>query len=196
MELSLLTYVDGSRLRNRGQVNVADIPFSAQHARKTVPMRDLLGRATGPAPATWNHLIDAAGVYVVVRTTSGEVEFNCVAGNAIHATPTDPATLLRRWTRICRSKTSDIVYIGKADNLRNRVRQLARFGVGRARNHGGGEWMWQLTGIESTALFMQSCPDGKQVAFENWLLETFWNAHGDYPLANRDGPEGSKRWHP
>ena len=177
-------------------MNVADIPESSAFARKIVTMDDLLVRASGSKRATWTDLLKGPGIYVVVWASNNPIDFAANSGRAKHATSIDPAHLREKWEEICRCKSTDIIYIGKGVNIKPRIRQLARFGVGRARNHRGGEWMWQVSGIASTSVFMYSCPIGKEIAFENWLLETFWDAHRSYPLANRNGPEGSERWHP
>lgn len=56
--------------------------------------------------------------------------------------------------------------------------------------------MWQVTKIANSQLMMQTCPPGKQIAFENTLLERFYWEHKELPLANRKGPEGIDRWSP
>ena len=76
------------------------------------------------------------------------------------------------------------------------MRLLALFGVGRRDNHHGGEWMWQILGIETAEISLATCPFGRQVGFENAFLERFEKAHGNFPLANRAGPKGHDRWWP
>ncbi len=173
-----------------------DIPWTAQYARKTVGMGDLLERAAGPARANWTDLLDVSGIYVVTWTAGAPVQFTAGSDRARSAVPLGLATLKAKWDRIIGEAPTDILYIGKGDNVKRRVRQLARFGVGRANNHKGGEWLWQVREIDRASVLMQSCPDGCQIGFENWLLEAFREVHGEYPLANRDGPEGSARWCP
>lgn len=50
-------------------------------------------------------------------------------------------------------------------------------------------------GVQKT-LLIQASPAGRQLGFENWLLEAFFGEHGDYPFANRKGPLGADRWAP
>ena len=159
-------------------------------------MSDLLRRADGLGRARWTDLPDVPGIYVVYWTTDTSPEFMDDAGKAMFATPTNSPHLRMKWDKIQSAIPTDIIYFGKADNIRRRVRLLIRFGVGKANNHQGGEWIWQIREIASAEVLVQSCPSGKQLAFENWLLYTFYADHNDYPLANRKGPEGSARWRP
>jgi hypothetical protein len=122
--------------------------------------------------------------------------FQAKPGAAKYVTPEDPKRLQESWNCITQKLLTDIIYVGKADKIRNRVRKLVKFGAGKARNHKGGEWLWQISKIETANLLVQSCPPGKQIAFENWLLEQFCKEHGRLPIANRDGPEGADRWRP
>ena len=174
----------------------SDIPWTSQYLRKTVSMGELLERAAGRARASWTDLLDVSGIYVVTWTTGAPLQFATSSDRARFAVPLERAILKARWDRIIGEAPTDILYIGKGDNVKGRVRQLARFGVGRAENHKGGEWLWQVRGIDRACVLMQSCPDGCQIGFENWLLEAFREVHGGYPLANRYGSEGSARWCP
>jgi hypothetical protein len=128
--------------------------------------------------------------------TLEKLAFQNHAGQAQHAATVDPKILQSKWNRICQQMSTDINYIGRGDNLKKRIRYLIRFGIGVARNHHGGEWMWQISNIAASKLMIQTCPPGKQIAFENALLEKFYNVHGDFPLANRKGVEGVARWMP
>lgn len=176
---------------------LTDIPCcSHEYVRKTFAMHDLLTRAKGPDRASWADLPNDPGIYVVSWPIGEAVEFLETPGGATFATRADPAHLRRKWEDIQKVKPTDLIYFGKADKIRQRIRQLARFGVGRARNHVGGEWLWQIAGIENTSLLIQVCPMGRQLGFENWLLEAFFGEHGNYPFANREGPQGADRWRP
>lgn len=173
-----------------------DIPTSADSHKTMIMMRELLRRGAGSGRFTWLDLPSKPGVYIVAWAGREPLKFGSGTGAAAAADAADPRWLGSKWSQIQQDAASDIIYIGKGDSLRKRVRDLARFGAGRARNHKGGEWMWQVQGVESAVLFMHTCPDGMQVAFENWLLVSFFDAHGAYPLANRKGPDGQSRWHP
>jgi hypothetical protein len=85
---------------------------------------------------------------MVSRPVASAPTFAEHSGEAAFATPVDPTRLVDKWTRANRLSETDVIYIGKGDNLRERVKLLARFGVGRTAYHAGGEWMWQfLTSI-------------------------------------------------
>lgn len=172
------------------------IPNSPDFVRKTFILSDLLERASAAKRSHWTDIPKCQGVYVVYWTLTKPPTFKGTMGVATYATPTLPGVLRARCERICKKSPTDIIYIGKANSIRTRVRTLAGFGVGKSDKHKGGEWMWQISHIETAGVLVQTCPSGRQVGFENWLLEEFRRQHGDWPLANREGPEGSDRWWP
>jgi hypothetical protein len=133
---------------------------------------------------------------VVCWSMSEPLLFLPHAGHARYAAIVPPQGLQAKWNRLCQRASTDIVYIGSGNNLRARIRSLVRFGVGATANHQGGEWMWQMSNVAASELVIQSCPHGKQVAFENALLDRFVDAHGDLPLANWKRAQGAERWMP
>lgn len=141
------------------------------------------------ARAGWIDLPAHPGLYLVLWPMGTPLEIRDEAGEVADA-------LRHRWAEITRQAATDILYIGKANSLRSRIRQLARFGRGRAVNHQGGRDLWWIEGIESAQLWNQPCPGGCQTGFENAALERFFADHGQYPLANRRGPVGNARWWP
>ncbi len=177
-------------------MKVKDIPIKSKYVRKIFGMSDLLRRAKNVERASWIDLPKGPGIYVVYWDLDKPPTFVASTGYAVCAVATNPEVLRHKWDRIQAYRATDIVYFGKGDDLKERVKLLVRFGVGKANNHHGGEWMWQVQEIDSAKLLVQSCPLGKQIAFENWLLEQFRNIHGDWPLANRNGPKGEMRWKP
>ncbi len=177
-------------------MKASTIPYSQEYVRKIYLLNDLLLRASSYDRATWTDLPFNSGVYAVFWTLREQPSFGLTAGLAKFANITDPYRLQRKWSQISTYALTDIIYLGKAVNLKERVRSLVRFGVGKARNHSGGEWMWQINQISTANILLQTCPSGKEIGFENWLLEQFYNDHKDYPLANREGPEGFERWCP
>lgn len=77
---------------------------------------------------------------------------------------------------------NNVVYIGKADDLRKRTRQFIRFGMGLGSNHAGGRALWQIENNKKLLFEYTICP-GSRVR-ENEMLLDFKSRHGDYPLAN------------
>ena len=116
-----------------------------------VSLGNLLDRMESPGRAFWSDILNSPGIYVVCLSEWGTLSFTADTGRARCAIPTDVDTLNQKRECILTAESTDILYIGKAgaekSTLRGRVRALVRFGVGRARNHGGGEWLWQLEGV-------------------------------------------------
>lgn len=82
------------------------------------------------------------GVYAVLRETSGAPRFLSTnpGGRFKGRDPTVPiATLQARW-----HDGTPILYFGKADSLRTRIRALIRFAAGDPVGHWGGRYLWQI----------------------------------------------------
>lgn len=150
---------------------------------------DLMDRAANQKRASWVDIPARPGVYVVCLPNGMIPSFTAHAGLAIHAIPEDPRVLQGRRDSILQHGPTGILYIGKGSGrkgLRQRVRQLVRFGVGRATNHGGGEWLWQVEQIRCAQLLMRCCSVGWAEGLESELLARFKKDHGSWPLANRN----------
>ncbi len=170
-------------------MKASDIDDILSMDARSVSLGDLLARANSPGRASWQDLPQFPGIYAVCLRGWNTISFASDAGHARYAEPADPNLLCERRRRILAAGPTDILYIGKAGSrtstLRKRVRQLARFGVGRAKNHAGGEWLWQVQGISDADLRMWCCPRSRSEPLKRDLLERFRNDHGDLPLANR-----------
>lgn len=179
-------------------MRTSDIPEPCGFDRRAFTLRDLLGRASSTERSSWTDLPQCPGIYVVHWTLGEPPTFKANAGRAILAEVQPPRLLRTRWTDITEKAETDVIYIGSATSLKKRVRELVRFGVGRdrRRRHAGGEWMWQISKIAYAKILIQTCPRGRQVGFENSLLEQFHAEHADWPLSNRDGPKRPDRWWP
>ncbi|WP_057884215.1 GIY-YIG nuclease family protein [Tsuneonella troitsensis] len=79
---------------------------------------------------------------------------------------------------------TDIVYIGKANNLRRRIRELARFGQGHAIGHWGGRLMWQLEAPEELEVSWLETTGRDPYAAETEMITAFRSAFGKPPFAN------------
>lgn len=169
-------------------MNAQEIPTAPPYQRHYFNMADLLDRVSSPR-ARWVDLPKEAGVYVVYTPTPPIFQ----AQTALQARSLAEVTFLQnKWQA---TQPTDILYIGKASNIRQRVRALVRFGVGKAKNHRGGEWLWQVANIRQAKLLTQTCPTGQDEPFESYLLAQFKEAHGQLPLANRKEPR-AERWCP
>jgi excinuclease UvrABC nuclease subunit len=75
-----------------------------------------------------------------------------------------------------------VLYIGKADALRRRVRQYMAFGAGRPVGHWGGRLIWQLA--DSDALLVAWRETAEPLRVEAELLNAFADVFGSLPFAN------------
>ena len=174
-------------------MNASDIDRVVGLKGQVVSLGNLLTRPDGPGRAKWRDLPTSPGVYTVCLPGWEAGSFTDRAGRAQRAKPADVSQLSHKRERILTAGPTDILYIGKASDTRKRVRQLARFGVGRAYNHKGGEWLWQLDGIDEAQVHMWFCLRGRLESLECDLLDCFQAEHGDLPLANRIGGSSDRR---
>lgn len=135
------------------------------------------------ARQTWRDLPGEPGVYAVIWPVEQQPLF--LDENMGHPATTAKCEILERaWV-----PDSDILYIGSTIRpLRRRIRELIRHGLGKMDNHSGGEWMWQVEGIEAASLV--ACGSDEPVKLEGELLDGFRREHGGrLPFANRqDAP--------
>lgn len=173
-----------------------DLSEAKGFGRQKCPLGDLMRCVLLSPRSDWTDLTQSSGIYAVVWPNGVPIQFRATPGQARFARATTPGILAAKWQSINNRTQTDMGSLGKADSLRARVRLSARFGVGRTRYHGGGEWLWQLIGIDQVVILAQPCPLGKQIGFENAFLERFSEEHDELPLANRAGPRGVDRWWP
>src|SRR2546427_3935686 len=85
------------------------------------------------------------GVYVVVCSEAEQPSFlaSSIGGHFKGKDPTVPVSALEsRWV-----PGTDVLYVGKADQLRRRIDQLCRYAGGDHRvGHWGGRYLWQVAG--------------------------------------------------
>jgi hypothetical protein len=124
----------------------------------------------------------SGGIYVVVRTASGEPEFlkTNPGGRFKGRDPTVPEEALRlNWV-----DGAEVVYIGKADELRRRLRHFADFGAGKPIGHWGGRLLWQLAESETLLVVWKETPGEIPVDAESALIAAFRATFGKPPFAN------------
>lgn len=94
---------------------------------------------------------------------------------------------LYKWGEHYREKgTGDyILYIGKAKNLQNRIRQYYEFGYNDEKHHAheGGRAIWQLENNKELLIKFQECNDEERTETE--LLDKYILKYGVLPFANR-----------
>jgi hypothetical protein len=79
---------------------------------------------------------------------------------------------------------AEVVYIGKADQLKRRLTQFADFGAGKAIGHWGGRLIWQLPNIDQLLVAWKETPGRVPVEVEAELITSFRQAYGKPPFAN------------
>lgn len=89
-----------------------------------------------------------------------------------------PDALRSNWV-----EEAEIVYVGKADDLRRRVRQFADFGTGKPIGHWGGRLIWHLP-IESLSIAWLETPGRSPLTVEAELIAQFRDDYGKPPFAN------------
>jgi len=128
-------------------------------------------------------LAQVGGVYAVVRESREAPVFLDVnpGGHFKGQDPTVPReTLLANWV-----EGAEVVYFGKANELRRRLREFADFGAGRPISHWGGRLIWQLADSDALLVAWKPTPSGiSPLAFEGDLIRRFRTAYGKPPFAN------------
>ena len=122
------------------------------------------------------------GVYVVQYACQGLPEFlsESPAGWFKAKDPSVAIDALRaNWV-----EAVDIIYIGKANNLRRRLQQYARFGSGRPVAHWGGRLIWQLPNRHTMQSAWRETPGDNPREVERQMIEDFRLSYGKPPFAN------------
>jgi hypothetical protein len=121
------------------------------------------------------------GVYVVLRD-GGSPEFldSNPGGRFKDRDPSIPDDALRaNWVG-----EAPVVYIGKADNLRRRLREFMRFGEGRPIGHWGGRLIWQLADSATLQVAWKETPGEIPKEVETSMISAFRSAWDKPPFAN------------
>lgn len=126
------------------------------------------------------------GVYVVIRENDDLPVYleQSVGGWFKGQDPTvDVPVLKTKWV-----VGSRVIYIGKGDDLRRRLREFTKFGAGRPIGHRGGRYLWQLKGPEGFVVAWRETGDLSPRQSEAELLRAFRQTYGGrLPFANLVG---------
>ena len=123
-----------------------------------------------------------SGVYLLCLPASIKTEF--IPPDEARATgnvcfPCSTNYLEEKWV-----DGAETLYIGKATQLRRRLRQLLRHAQARAVNHTGGEIVWQIRGYERILICWSLAPNPREL--EKSLIQGFKQSkQGRFPFANR-----------
>lgn len=123
---------------------------------------------------------DESGVYVLFRPDRSKPTFLTVSTGGWYQ-GRDPNVSLDRLRAEWLDK-EDVVYIGKADSLRDRLELYLRFGAGEDVRHYGGRLIWHLANAEHLVAAWRATD--RPLAEEKRLLREFKTRAGRYPFAN------------
>jgi hypothetical protein len=123
------------------------------------------------------------GVYLVVRRAPHPPTFlaESCGGHFKGRNPTERVDVLeRKWV-----PETDVLYVGKGDVLRRRVKQYASFGAGRPIGHWGGRYIWQLSDSHGLLVAWKACGADETPGYlEAQLASRFKQIYGRLPFAN------------
>lgn len=85
-----------------------------------------------------------------------------------------------------------ILYIGKASNLHDRIKQYYEFGYNDEKHfvHEGGRAIWQLKDNKQLIIMFEECKDEEKIEAE--LIDKYIMKYGSLPFANQR--RGSKKY--
>ena len=132
-------------------------------------------RSTDPCP-------EVGGVYVVARADASSPTFvdqSCGGWFKDRDPTVSVCELEANWV-----SDAEIVYIGKANNIRRRLKEFAKFGAGHKIGHWGGRLIWQLEESARLVVAWKPTPDIDPLAYEARLIAEFRAAYGKPPFAN------------
>jgi hypothetical protein len=124
----------------------------------------------------------SGGVYVITYSGAEPVGFSgrSCGGWFKGRDPAVPRqALIANWV-----EHAEVVYIGKADQLKRRLQQFADFGAGKPVGHWGGRLIWQLRSIDALRVAWKETRGRVPRAVELELLANFRALHGKPPFAN------------
>ena len=123
------------------------------------------------------------GVYAVARPSLDPPRFLAASpgGRFEGRDPSVRVTALEaKWVEAC-----EVIYIGKGNNLRRRLKQYADFGAGKPVGHWGGRYIWQLADANSLLVaWKETAPQEIAATAEARLLDAFKRERGTLPFAN------------
>ncbi len=129
----------------------------------------------------------SGGVYLVYRDGIAKPVFleENPGGRFKGRDPTELVeTLSAKWVSEAR-----VVYIGKGDSLRRRLKQFANFGAGKPIGHWGGRYIWQLADSASLLVAWREAGRGETAAAaEQALVDRFKRSYDRLPFANITDP--------
>lgn len=130
-------------------------------------------------------LPESGGIYRILLPENFEFIIKPTTDAADGKHPKSVEKLINKWNKIG-IHDDRIVYIGKADNLRRRIRQYTKHGYGEAKNHMGGRAIWQLENNKELLVEIEPCDANVDPEYiESMLLDEYILTHNNtLPFAN------------
>ncbi len=123
------------------------------------------------------------GIYAIVREKAEAPDFNKIGTGGFFKQKNPNvsiAELKKNWV-----DGSEVIYIGKATSLRNRLYQYMRFGQGEGIGHYGGRFIWQLKDSRDLLVCWKPTPGKDPREVEKQMIQEFKASHdGMRPFAN------------
>ena len=125
------------------------------------------------------------GIYKIILPENFEFILKPTTDAVDGKAPISVDELWNKWNKIG-NHDDRIVYIGKAKNLRQRLRQYTRHGYGKAKNHTGGRAIWQLENNKELLIQIEPCSANIDPEYiESLLLDEYYITHNNtLPFAN------------
>lgn len=129
-----------------------------------------------------DNITNLPGIYVVVGESIGLPKFLSNNPGGRHKRK-DPSVSIKDLQKKWVDKSS-VLYIGKANNLRQRIGELIRFSQGEPIGHWGGRYLWQVAGSKQFLIAWLSKPGIDPYALEAEYLNYFEEKYRLLPFAN------------
>jgi hypothetical protein len=164
-------------------------PLPASFARTDVEACGFVGWWTWDQlrKSEYSRIPQGPVAYVIYRSADCDPTF-LDDNPAYHFKQQDPTVarevLEANWVPACQ-----VVYIGKANEARKRLKQFSRFGAGEKDGHWGGRYVWQLADSADQVVGWHAITWGEMARdYEKRLLAHFASLHGGRrPFANLTG---------
>lgn len=128
------------------------------------------------------HIPSHSGIYIVKRKSQDIPKFleEGTGGFFKNKNPNVPLEVLEdNWV-----PNAEVLYIGKAKNLKERIRQYVKFGYGFKIGHQGGRYIWQLQDSQALVIFWKILKDIEPREEEKKALMYCQEHYGKLPFAN------------
>jgi hypothetical protein len=133
----------------------------------------------------WKQVPKSGGIYIVVYTQLNMPVFLEEGGGGFFKGKNPNISieeLKGSWVNF-KPDEDKVLYIGKSNNLRRRIKLYIRFGKKESVAKWGGRYIWQITDIDDYKIYFKEDVSPRET--EKRLIQEFkWNHDGKRPFAN------------